>query len=70
MKKTITYLASAGMLSLSMIAAGCGETEGVKQEIQATAPDGSTTNVTKEVKVETSGDNPPAVAPVEKPATP
>ncbi|OJW22615.1 MAG: hypothetical protein BGO49_01125 [Planctomycetales bacterium 71-10] len=70
MKKTITYLASAGLLSVSMGLIGCGETEGVKQEVKATGPEGTTT-VTKEVEVHKTGDNPPAVAPAEeKPATP
>ena len=70
MKSKINGLAIAGLLSASLFAVGCGETEGVKETTTATAPDGSTTKVTEETKVEKSGDNAPAVAPAEKPATP
>lgn len=69
MKKTITYLASAGLLSVSMGLLGCGETEGVKTETTAKGPEGTTT-VTKEVEVNKTGENPPPVVPAEKPATP
>jgi len=73
MKKSLTYLASAGLLSVSLFAVGCGETEGVKTETEIKGPEGTTT-VTEEKKVETTGEAPPAVAPAEtpaeKPATP
>jgi hypothetical protein len=70
MKKLMTYLASAGLLSVTMCLVGCGETEGVKTEVSATGP-GGTTTITKKTEVETTGDNPPVVTPAEAtPATP
>ncbi|WP_165249947.1 hypothetical protein [Paludisphaera soli] len=68
MKKSLTYLASAALLSATMFTVGCGETEGVKTETEIKGPGGSAT-ITEEKKVETSGEAPPVV-PVEKPATP
>ncbi len=68
MKKTLTFLASAGFLAGSLMITGCGEETAVKEETKVTTPGGET-KVTTEKKVETSGDNPPAVEEV-KPATP
>ncbi len=69
MKKSLTYLASAALLSVSLFTVGCGETESVKTETQISTPEGTKT-ITDEKKVETTGDA-PAVAPVDaKPATP
>ncbi|MDG3003857.1 hypothetical protein [Paludisphaera mucosa] len=67
MKKSLNYLAFAGLLSASLFAIGCGETSSVTSETTAKGPNGSTT-VTTEEKVKTTGDAPPVVAPAEKPA--
>lgn len=69
MKKLLTYLASAGVLSVSLIAIGCGETDSVTTTTEVQTPKGTTT-VTDEKKVETTGDAPAVVAPAETPATP
>lgn len=70
MKKLMSCLASAALLSVTICLAGCGETEGVKSEVSATGP-GGTTTVTKETEVKTTGDNPPATTPADTtPATP
>lgn len=62
MKKSIAFLASAGLLSFSMCLVGCGDSAGVRQEVEATGP-GGTTRVERETTVETTGDNPPAATP-------
>lgn len=69
MKKLLTYLASVGVLSVSLIAIGCGETDSVKTTTEVATPSGTTT-VTDEKKVESSGEAPPVVAPAETPTTP
>lgn len=68
MKKAIAYLASAGLLSVSMCMVGCGDTAGVREEVQATGP-GGTTTIEKETEVHTTGDNPPVVTPAEGTST-
>lgn len=50
-------------LSLLGLGVGCEQESGVKTETTATNPDGSQTEVTREVKVEQSGENPPPVTP-------
>jgi len=72
MKKAFTFLASAGLLAGSLLITGCGEESAVKQEETVTTPGGETT-VTKETKVEKSGDHADdattTTAPAETPAT-
>ena len=69
MKKTFSYLASAGVLSASLFAVGCGETSTVKETAEVKTPEG-TTQVEKSTEVKQTGENPPPVVPAEKPATP
>ncbi|AMV39662.1 hypothetical protein [Planctomyces sp. SH-PL62] len=69
MKKLLTSLASVGVLSVSLIAIGCGETDSVTKTTEVETPKGTAT-VTEEKKVETTGEAPPVVAPAETPATP
>jgi hypothetical protein len=60
-----TALALVPILTLSLI--GCGETSGVKEEIKTTTP-GGTEKVTKDMKVEKSGPNPPSTTDVPPPS--
>ena len=69
MKRSLTYLASAGLLTASLFAVGCGETSSVTQKEEVKGP-GGTVEVEHKDSVKTTGDNPPPVAPAEKPATP
>ncbi|WP_165065284.1 hypothetical protein [Paludisphaera rhizosphaerae] len=69
MKKSLTYLASAGLLTASLFAVGCGETSSVTQHEEIKGP-GGTTEIEHKDTVKTTGENPPVVAPAEKPATP
>jgi ABC-type glycerol-3-phosphate transport system substrate-binding protein len=57
---TSRFRALAATLVAGLAIAGCGQESGVKEETKVTTPDGSAT-VTKETKVETTGDNPPPV---------
>lgn len=69
MKTTLTRLAAAGLMTASMFAAGCGETESTTRTTEVQGP-GGTTTVESTDKVKQTGENPPPVAPAEKPATP
>jgi hypothetical protein len=63
MKISATLRTAALGLTLLGLGAGCAKEEaGVKTEQTTTSPDGSTTTVTAEKKVETTGENPPAPA--------
>jgi ABC-type Fe3+-citrate transport system substrate-binding protein len=46
--------------------AGCSDEAGVKQQTTIKGPEGET-KVTKETKIESSGENPPAPAPTPNP---
>ena len=69
MQKKLARLACVGLTSLSVIAMGCGETESVKEKTVVEGP-GGTTVTEKTESVKQTGENPPPVEPVEKPATP
>lgn len=69
MKTKLARLACVGLMSLSVLAVGCGETASVKETTEVSGPDGKTV-IEKTESVKQTGDNPPPVAPVEKPATP
>jgi len=58
MKKHFAPLAVAGVLTASLLAGGCGETESVVHETEIQGKDGSTT-IREEKSVETTGDVPP-----------
>jgi hypothetical protein len=59
-----TLLASAVLAGLTFGLAGCTEETGTKEEIKIKTPGGTATE-SREIKVNKSGDNPPA-APSEK----
>jgi hypothetical protein len=61
MKKSIGATLAVGLISLAGLI-GCGDEAGVKEQTEVTGP-GGTTEVTKETKVETTGENPPPVNP-------
>jgi hypothetical protein len=48
------------MFGLTAVFSGCGEESGVKTDTKITAPDGSQTRETQQLKVDKSGPNPPA----------
>jgi hypothetical protein len=52
-------LASAVLAGLTVGMVGCTEETGSKEEIKTTTP-GGTSKETREIKVQKSGDNPPA----------
>jgi hypothetical protein len=63
MKLSNTFRVAALGISLLGLGAGCSHEEaGVKTEQVTTSPDGSSTTVTAEKTVETTGENPPAPA--------
>jgi hypothetical protein len=61
MKKPIGVALAASLLALGGIT-GCGEESKVKETTEVTTPGGSS-EVTRETKVEKSGENPPPVNP-------
>ena len=62
MRKLIgATLAGVMAMGLAIAMPGCTEESGVQEKVTAKAPDGSKTTVTRDVKVEKSGDNPPPV---------
>lgn len=66
MRKYIsTFLAGVMLCAFSVVLSGCTEESGVKTETKITAPDGSKTTESKELKIEKKGDNAP-LAPSEK----
>jgi hypothetical protein len=66
MRKVLTaFLAPAVLCAFTVVLSGCTEESGVKQDTKITAPDGSTTNERREIKIDKKGDNPP-LAPSEK----
>jgi hypothetical protein len=66
MRKLInTLMAGLILTGLSVGMTGCSEESGVKETTKITKPDGSTTTETNQVKINKSGENPPA-APSEK----
>jgi hypothetical protein len=66
MRKSLNTLMAGLMLVGTCVAfTGCTEETGTKQEIKTTTPGGTTTE-RREVKVDKSGQSPPA-APSEKP---
>jgi hypothetical protein len=66
MRKVLTaFLAPAVLCAFTVVLSGCTEESGVKEEIKAKAPDGSTTTETREIKIDKKGDNAP-LAPSEK----
>jgi hypothetical protein len=66
MRKVFTaFLAPALLCSFTIVLSGCTEESGIKSDVKATAPDGSTTNEHREIKIDKKGDNPP-LAPSEK----
>jgi len=68
LRTTMRTLAIVPILTLSLGVVGCAEKEGVKEETKITAPGGSE-KITKETKVERSGENPPSTTtPVTPPA--
>lgn len=69
MKKKLSYLASAGLLTASLFAVGCGETSSVTKTETVKTPEG-TAEVEHKTTVKETGENPPVVAPAEKPVTP
>ncbi len=60
-----TLMAGLILGGLSIGMTGCSEESGVKQETKITKPDGSQTTETRQIKVDKSGESPPA-APSEK----
>lgn len=66
MRKFIsTVLAGVMLCGFSVVLSGCTEESGVKSDTKITAPDGSSTRETREIKVDKKGDNAP-LAPSEK----
>jgi len=66
MRKYIsTLLAGVMLCGFSVVLSGCTEESGVKTDTKITAPDGSSTRETREIKVDKKGDNAP-LAPSEK----
>ena len=66
MRKYIsTFMAGVMLCAFSVVLSGCTEESGVKEQTKITAPDGSKTKETKEIKIDKSGDKPP-LAPSEK----
>jgi hypothetical protein len=66
MRKYISALLAGVVLSgLAIVNTGCTEESGVKTDTKITAPDGSSTRETREIKVDKKGDNAP-LAPSEK----
>jgi hypothetical protein len=59
-----TALASAILAGLGTGMVGCTDETGTKEEVKVTTP-GGTSKETRELKIEKSGDNPPAT-PAEK----
>jgi hypothetical protein len=67
MRKALAALMAPVILcGFTLVLSGCTEESGVKSDVKTTAPDGSSTNVHKEVTIDKKGDNPPVVAPIEK----
>jgi hypothetical protein len=60
-----TMLASAVLAGLTIGMAGCTEETGTHEEVKIKSKDGTTTE-SRDIKVNKSGDNPPA-APSDKP---
>ncbi len=66
MRKLISTLMTLVMMAGFTVAfTGCTDESGVKSETKITAPDGSQTKETREIKIDKSGKNAPA-APSEK----
>jgi hypothetical protein len=66
MRKSISaFLAGAVLFGFTVVMTGCTEESGVKQDTKITAPDGSSTNERREIKIDKKGENPP-LAPSEK----
>jgi len=66
MRKYIsTVMAGVMLCAFSVVLSGCTEESGVKEQTKITAPDGSSTKQTNEIKIEKKGENPP-LAPAEK----
>jgi hypothetical protein len=65
-KVLVGVLAPAVLCAFTLVLSGCTEESGVKSDTKVTAPDGSSTNVHKEVTVKEKGDNPPMVPPSDK----
>ena len=66
MRKLLTaFLAPAVVCGFTLVLSGCTEESGVKSDVKTTAPDGSTTNEHREIKIDKKGENPP-LAPSEK----
>ena len=66
MRKALAALVAPALVcGFTIVLSGCTDESGVKQDTKVTAPDGSTTNVHKEVTTNTKGNNPPP-APVDK----
>jgi hypothetical protein len=60
-KVLVALLAPAVLCGFTIVLSGCNEESGVKSDTKITSPDGSTTNVHKEVTIDKKGDNPPVV---------
>ena len=58
-----TFLASAVLCGTTVVLSGCTEESGVKTDTKITAPDGSSTRETREIKVDKKGENPPLAPP-------
>jgi hypothetical protein len=66
MRKYISaLLAPAILCGFTILVSGCNEESGVKSDTKVTAPDGSSTNEHREIKIDKKGENPP-LAPSEK----
>jgi hypothetical protein len=66
MRKFISaVLAGFVLCGFTVVFSGCTEESGVKTETKLTAPDGSTTRQTNELKIDKKGENAP-LAPAEK----
>jgi len=65
-KVLVGVLAPAVLCAFTLVLSGCTEESGVKSDTKVTSPDGSTTNVHKEVTIDKKGENPPLVAPSDK----
>ena len=64
-KVLVAFLAPAVLCAFTVVLTGCTEESGIKSDVKATSPDGSTTNEHREIKIDKKGDNPP-LAPSEK----
>ena len=58
MKKLISTLAGAGILTMTLGLAGCGETSSVTEKTEIKGP-GGTTTITDKKEVKQTGENPP-----------